>query len=144
MTKHALVLLSLLSLSAPACVIHTQAPRDVGSVNADGTVFLGWHLINRDSKSNNGNDMETYDIGAAQGNFSSIRLMSEKPISLWIVRVIFANGEQWDAPVPPTMGANEWTNPIQLPGGPRPIHSIVVYGRSTTSLLSKVEIHGGR
>jgi hypothetical protein len=144
MTKSALVLLSLLSLAAPACVVHTQAPRDVGSINADGSVFLGWHLLNRDNKGNNGNDSETYDIGAQVGNFSSIRLFSDRPISIAQVHVIFANGERWDAPAPPVMNANEWTGPIQLPGGPRPIHSIIINGRSTSSLLAKVEIHGGR
>ena len=144
MTKNALALLSFLALAAPACVVTTQAPRDVGTVNADGSVFLGWHLLNRDNKSNGGVDVETYDIGAQHGNFASIRLYSEKPIALTRVHVIFANGERWDAPAPPAMNANEWTGPIQLPGGPRPIHSIVIYGRSTTSLLSKFEIYGGR
>jgi hypothetical protein len=143
MKKNALVLLSVLALATPACVITATPPRDVGSVNADGSVYLGWHLIARDDKSHP-NDVETYEVGAQLGNFSTIRLHSEKPIALAQVLVIFANGERWVAPAPPALGAEEWSAPIQLSGGPRPIHSIVVTGRSTTSLLSKLEINATR
>lgn len=145
MNKNALLLLSVLSvasLAAPACTITTTANRDVGSLNADGSVYLGWHLLNRDNKS--GNDRETYDVGAQLGAFSSIRLHGDKPIAIAQVLVIFANGEQWVAPAPAGLANDEWSQPIPLPGGPRPIHSIVVYGRSTASALSKLEIHGGR
>ncbi len=142
MKKNALVLLSVLSLAAPACVI-TTTNRDVGSVNADGSVYLGWHLLNRNEKTN-ANDQETYDVGVQLGAFSSIRLHADKPMSIARVHIIFANGERYDAPAPPALGAEEWSPPLQLPGGPRPIHSIVVDGRSTTSLLAKLELHGGR
>lgn len=143
MNKNALALLALLSL-IPACTVTTTGAREVGSVAADGSVYLGWHLINRDNKKNNGNDLETYDIGANLGNFSTIRLHSEKPVTIAQLHVIFANGERWDAPAPAAMNNDEWSAPIQLPGGPRPIHSIQFVGRSTTALLSKVEIYGGR
>lgn len=143
MNKNALVLLSVLSLAAPACVI-TTTNRDVGSVAADGSVYLGWHLIRRDDKNPNANDQETYDIGAQLGNFSTIRINADKPVAIARVHVIFANGERWDAPAPAALGGNEWSAPIQLPGGPRPIHSVVIDGRSTTSLLSRVEVHGTR
>jgi hypothetical protein len=142
MNKHALVLLSVLSLAAPACVITTTS-RDVGSVNADGSVYLGWHLLQRNEKTN-ANDQEVYEVGAQVGAFSSIRLHADKPLSLARVHVIFANGERWDAPAPPGLNTDEWSAPIQLPGGPRPIHSIVIDGRSTSSLLAKLEVHGGR
>jgi len=144
MKKNALVLLSVLSLAAPACVITTTPPRDVGSVSADGTVYLGWHLLRQDRKNPNLDDVETYDVGAQHGNFSSIRLHADKPLALTRVHVIFANGERWDAPTPPALAQEGWSAPIQLPGGPRQIHSIVITGRSTTSLLSHLEIHGTR
>lgn len=143
MTKNALAMLALLSLAAPACVIRTTAPRDVGSVSADGSVYLGWHLVNRATASKP-EDQETYDVGAHLGAFSAIRMHTEKPVAFSQVLVIFANGERWVAPAPAAMGADEWTAPIQLPGGPRPIHSIVVNGHSTTSLLAKLEFHGTR
>lgn len=139
MNKIAFLLLGL--LAAPACTI-TTTNRDVGSVAADGTVYLGWHLMNRDNKA--GNDQETFDIGAQVGGFSTLRLHADKPMTLAQVLVIFANGERWTAPAPAALGNDEWSQPIQLPGGPRPIHSIVVTGRSTTSLLAKLELHGGR
>jgi hypothetical protein len=142
MKKNAFLLLSMLSLAAPACVI-TTTTRDVGTVSPDGSVFLGWHLIRRDEKTN-ANDQETYDVGAQLGTFSAIRLHADKPLALAQVRVIFADGERWIAPAPQGLGAEEWSAPIQLPGGPRAIHSVVVFGRSTTSLLSKLEIHGTR
>lgn len=144
MNKNTFVLLSVLSLALPACVVTTTAPRDVGSVAADGSVYLGWHLINRGNNANGGNDQETYDVGAQVGAFSTIRLHGDKPIALAQVLVIFANGERWTAPAPAQLGNDEWSAPIQLPGGPRPIHSIVIFGRSTTSLLAHLEIHGGR
>lgn len=145
MTKQALSILfalSALSLAAPACVI-TNTTRDVGSTASDGTVYLGWNLIGRE-KDPNANDEDTYDIGAGLGNYSAIRFKAEKPIAFAQVLVIFANGERWVAPAPAALGNNEWSAPIQLPGGPRPIHSIVVTGRSTASLLSRLEIHGYR
>jgi hypothetical protein len=142
MKKNILALLSVLSLATPACVVHTTAPRDVGSVSADGSVFLGWHLLNRAS-AKRPVDVETYDIGAQHGAFSTIRLHADKPIAINEVLVIFANGERLVAPAPAGMGQDEWTAPIQL-GAPRPIHSIVVQGTSSTSLLAKLEIFGGR
>jgi hypothetical protein len=145
MKKNTLLLVSVLSLALPACVVTTTAPRDVGSVAADGSVYLGWHLLNRDNKNKPDNlDQETYDIGAQVGGFSTIRLHADKPIAVAQVLVIFANGERWAAPAPAVLGQNEWSAPIQLPGAPRPIHSIVVTGRSTTSLLAHLELHGGR
>lgn len=142
MKKTAFAVLSVLSLAAPACVI-TSTQRDVGSVAADGTVYLGWHLVNRDGK-NGADDQETYDVGAQLGNFSAIRLHADKPVSLTQVLVIFADGERWVAPAPNALGDNQWTAPLALPRGPRAIHSVVVLGRSTTSLLSRLEIHGNR
>ncbi len=142
MNKTALVLLSALALAAPACTV-TSHSRDVGSVASDGSVYLGWHLLNKDGKVN-GNDEETYDIGAQLGNFSTIRLHADKPVSLAQVLVIFANGERWVAPAPQALAADQWSAPIALPGGPRAIHSVVVHGRSTTSLLAHFEIYGGR
>lgn len=144
MKNHALLLLSLLSVATPACVVTTTAPRDVGSISSDGSVYLGWHLLNRDNKTNGGNDVETYDVGAQHGGFSAIRIHTDRPISLAEVLVIFANGERWAAPAPATMNANDWTAPLPFPSPQRPIHSIVITGRSTSSLLARVEVHGTR
>jgi hypothetical protein len=143
MNTKSLVLLSVLSLAAPACVVHTTAPRDVGSVAADGSVYLGWHLV-RSNKKTNANDVETYDVGAHIGNFSAIRIHAEKPTALAEVLVIFANGERWVAQAPAMLNTEEWSAPIALPGAPRAIHSIVVTGQPTGSLLSKIELHGYR
>lgn len=134
--KNALVLLAL-SIAAPACVVTTTS-RDVGSVAADGSVYLGWHLLK------NTNDTETYEVGSQLGGFSTVRLHAEKPLALGQVLVIFADGERWVAPAPAALGQEEWSSPIPLPGGPRAIHSVVVQGRATTSQLAKLEIHGGR
>ncbi len=142
MKKNAVALLCLLSLASSACVV-TTTTRDVGSVAADGSVYLGWHLIARDNKSNV-NDEETYDVGAQLGNFSALRLHADKPIQFAQVLVIFANGERWVAPAPPELGTDAWSQPIPLPGGPRAIHSVVVTGKSATSLLARLEIHGVR
>ena len=144
MKKHAFVMLSLAalaSMAAPACVV-TTTNRDVGSVAADGTVYLGWNLIGRE-KDPSANDQDTYDVGAQLGTFSSIRLRAEKPVVIAQVLVIFADGERWNAPAPAELGTDQWSAPIQFPG-PRAIHSIVVSGRPTTSLLSRLEIHGNR
>jgi hypothetical protein len=122
----------------------TTTTRDVGAVNADGTVYLGWNLIGKDGGKGNPNDSDTYDIGAQMGNFSALRLHSEKPIAFAQILVVFADGERWVAPGPAAMGAEEWSQPIPLPRGPRPIHSVVVTARSTNSLLSRLEIHGTR
>lgn len=138
MTKNALVLLSLLSLAAPACTI-TTTTRDVGSVSTDGSVYLGWNLID-----NKGNDSDTYDIGAQLGAYSAIRLHADKPVELGQVQVVFADGERWLAPAPAAMNGDEWSAPIPLPRGPRPIHSVVIAGKATTSLLARVEIYGYR
>ena len=149
MKKHALVMLAWLSLvglasfAAPGCVI-TDTSRSVGSVASDGSVYLGWNLIGSDGGNGKPDDSDTYDIGAGLGNYSAIRLHAEKPIQLTQVLVIFANGERWVAQAPGGLNTDEWSAPIALPGGPRPIHSIVVIGRSTSSLLSKLEIHGLR
>ena len=89
--KTALVLISVMSLVTPACVITQTAPRDVGALNADGTVYLGWHLIARPK--NNANDRETYDVGAQLGNFSALRIHVDSAVSLAQVSVILANGE---------------------------------------------------
>ncbi|MGZ3423620.1 MAG: hypothetical protein ACXVEF_18305 [Polyangiales bacterium] len=142
MTKNALVMLAVLSLGAPACVV-TTTTRDVGSLNADGTVYLGWNLVGGDNKTG-ANDQDTYYVGQQVGAFSAIRLHSEKPISVAQVLVVFADGERWIAPVPAQLGNDQWTAPIPLPRGPRAIHSIVVFGRSTAALLSRLEIHGTR
>jgi hypothetical protein len=143
MNKRVFMMLCLVSLAVPACVV-TTTNRDVGSVASDGTVYLGWNLIGRDGGNNKPNDQDTYDIGAHLGSFSAIRLHVEKPIAFAEVLVIFANGERWVAQVPPVLNNEEWSPAIPLPGGPRQIHSIVVTGRSTTSLLSRLEIHGFR
>jgi hypothetical protein len=142
MTKKILLLLGLLSIAAPACVVRTTN-REVGSVSSDGSVYLGWHLLARDNRGG-GDDQETYDIGAHLGPFSAIRLHADRPVTLTQVLVIFADGERWVAPAPQVLGQDEWTNPIFLPRAPRPIHSIVVFGRSTTSLLAHLEFYGSR
>ena len=142
MNKTALVLLAALALAAPAGTI-TSHSRDGGSVASDGSVYLGWHLLNKDGKVN-GNDEESYAVGAQLGSFSAIRLHADKPVALAQVLVIFANGERWVAPAPQELGADQWSAPIPLPGGPRAIHSVVVHGRSTTSILSHFEIYGSR
>jgi hypothetical protein len=143
MKKHLFVMLSVLSLAAPACVIRDTS-RDVGSVASDGTVYLGWNLIGSDGGPSKPNDEDTYDLGANLGSFSAIRLHAEKPISIVQVLVVFANGERVAVQAPAAMNTDEWSAPIPLPGGPRQIYSIVVTGRATTSLLSKLEIHGTR
>lgn len=142
MTKTALVMLSLLSLATPACVV-TTTNRDVGSVAADGSVFLGWHLIARDNKSSV-DDQETYDIGNQFGAFSTLRLHVDRPTTITQVLVIFADGERWVAQAPAALAQNEWSAPIPLPRGPRPIHSVIVTGRSSSSMLAKLEIYGTR
>lgn len=145
MKTKALVLLSLfaVALAAPACVVTAAPPRDVGTVSADGSVFLGWHLLSRDNKTG-ADDQETYAVGAQLGTFSALRLHADKPLGLAQVLVIFADGERWVLPAPHGLGADEWTQAIPLHGGPRAIHSIVVTGQPTTSLLSKLEFHGHR
>jgi hypothetical protein len=142
MTKNALFLLALVSsLAAPACVITETPPRDVGSANADGSVYLGWNLIGRADKQT---DHDEYLVGAGVGNFSAFRLHAEKPVALNEVLVIFADGTRWVAPAPQTMGVNETSQPIALPNGPRAIYSITITGAPTTDLLSRVDIDGFR
>lgn len=138
MTKKALALFALLSLAAPACTI-TTTTREVGSVASDGSVYLGWNLID-----NKGNDQDTFDIGANLGAYSTIRLHAEHPITFGQVLVIFADGERWIAPAPQALAEGEWSAPIPLPKGPRAIHSVVVNGRSTAGLLSRLEVYGTR
>jgi hypothetical protein len=140
--KHVLALLASLTLVTPACVIRTTAPRPVGALNTDGSVFLGWHHVAKNQ--NQGPDREAYDVGAQLGNFSSIRLHADSPVAIDEVLVIFANGERWVAPGPLALAGGEWSQPIPLPGGARPIHSVVLTGRATTGLLSTVEVHGAR
>lgn len=141
MTKNALLLLALFSIGAPACVIATTPPRDVGSVNSDGTVYLGWNLVGRPDHAT---DQDTWPVGAQVGNFTAIRLHSEKPVSITRVLVVFADGQQWVAPAPATMGADEWSSPIPLPNGPRAISSITISGAPTTDLLSRLDVDGFR
>lgn len=141
MTKNTLLMLALMSFASPACVITTTPPRDVGSVNSDGTVYLGWNLVGKPDKST---DQDTYLVGANNGTFSAIRLNADKPVAFTQVLVIFADGERWVAPAPATLGAGEITPPIPLPNGPRAIYSIVVSGAPTADLLSKVEINANR
>ena len=146
MKKYALVMLavfSFASFAAPACVIR-DTTRDVGSVAADGTVYLGWNLIGSDGGKSQPNDQDTYTIGPNLGAFSALRLHAEKPIAIVQVQVNFADGQSWVAPAPAALNTDEWSAPIAIPGGPRVIQSIVVVGRATTSLLSKLEIHGTR
>ena len=136
-----LALLAFLSIAAPACVITETPPRDVGSVNADGTVYLGWNLIGRADKQV---DHDEYVVGAGVGNFTAFRLHSEKPVSFTEILVTFADGQRWVAPGPQSMGANEMSAPIALPNGPRPIYSITLSGKPTTDLLSRVDIDAMR
>lgn len=143
MNKHVFAMLTLLSLAAaPACVV-TTTTREVGSVAADGSVYLGWNLIGNDGGKSNPFDTDTYDIGANFGGFSMLRLHADKPVAFAQIQVIFADGERWIAQGPPSLNADETSAPIVLPGG-RAIHSVVIVGRATNSLLTKVEIYGLR
>jgi len=141
MIKNTLVLSALLALSSSACVITETPPRDVGSVNSDGTVYLGWNLIGRADKAD---DHDEYLVGAGVGNFTAFRLHAEKPVAFTEVLVIFADGTRWVAPGPQSMGANETSAPVQLPNGPRGIYSITLSGKPTTDLLARVDIDAFR
>jgi hypothetical protein len=142
MNKPVLLLLSVLSLAAPACVVHTTAPRDVGSLNADGSVFLGWHLFR--SSGPGGVDREVYDVGQQLGNFQALRLHADRPVEITQVLVIFADGERWMAPAQQVLDTNQWSAWIPLPRAPRPIHSVEILGRSTSAMLANVDVHGLR
>ena len=139
MKKTTLVLISLLAVAMSACVVTAQPPREPGTVNSDGSVYLGWRLLSRNKGKN---DRETYNMGAQLGTFTSLRLTTDKPAALAQVTVIFANGEQWMAPIPASLAGGEWSGAIALPGAPRAIHSVVIDGHATGSMHAKVEIHG--
>ena len=136
MNKRILLLLAALAFALPSCTVYVREP---GSAAADGSIYFGFHLFR-----NKGAEQETFDVGDQQGAFSSIRLFAGDQLDVDQVVVIFSDGERWTAPVPRSLGKDQWTNPIPLPRAPRAMHSIVVTARSPARNLAKLEIHGSR
>jgi hypothetical protein len=130
------MLLAALAIAAPGCTIYTQEP---GHVASDGSIYLGWNLFTGKKA-----DRESYAVGQKLGPYSSIRLHADEASTVSEVTVIFADGERFAAPAPGAMTEGQWTNPIALPGGARPLHSIVVGAQSQTKRLAKIEIYGTR
>jgi hypothetical protein len=135
MSLRTVLLLAALATAAPACVVHVTEP---GAVTSDGSVYLGFDLFSGKGKS----DRERIDVGQQLGAFSTIRLNTDESIALSQVVVIFADGERFKVPVPAKLGGGRWTEPVALPRGPRPIHSVVVTARSLGKHLAKIEIYG--
>lgn len=129
-----LVLFGSLALSAAACTVHVA---EVGTVAADGSVYLGWHLLSSNQKS----DREDFPVGDALGTFSTVRIHVDSAVALRKVVVIFADGVRFTVPVPAKMAANQWTDPVALPGAPRAIHSVVIAGKPVGKNLSKIEVY---
>lgn len=132
------LLVAFIAMAAPACTVYVQEP---GAVASDGSVYLGFHLF---SGRKAAGDRESYEVGQKHGAFSSIRLHTDDPVNITEVFVIFADGERYTAPAPGALAAEGWTNPIPLPRGPRPIHSIVVGAKGQTKKLANIEIYGTR
>lgn len=134
MILRTVLLLTALVVAAPSCTVYVTEP---GAVQSDGSIYLGFNLFSRKKV-----DRESYAIGDKLGPYSSIRLHVDEDVNVSEVTVIFADGERFAAPAPGDLAAGAWTNPIPLPRGPRPLHSIVVSAQSKTKLLAKVEING--
>jgi hypothetical protein len=139
MRSHA-VLSCLLSLAVQSCVIETTN-RSVGTPTADGSIYLGWDPISRESGDADGR--HTFDIGAKVGPFSSFRVRTERRVFLTRVEVTFVGGERFDAVPPKTLASEEFSPRIALPGAPRRIERIVVVGR-TERETGRLEIFGDR
>jgi hypothetical protein len=132
-----LAALAVFGGASTACTIYTA---ETGAVSSDGSVYLGWSLF-----SGRGNaEREDYPVGQQHGAFSSFRLRASKAVALHEVTVILADGERFRAPVPGTLGAGQWSDPIALPGGAREIHSFVITAKSQSKQLAKLEIYGTR
>ena len=137
MTFRTFLLLTAVASIAPACTVYVREP---GAVISDGSVYLGFSLISAKGKVDN----EEYPVGQQHGAFSAIRLHADESVSLNQVVVIFADGERFTAPTPATLGGGQSSGLIALPRGPRPIHSILVAGKSQRKGLAKVEIYATR
>ncbi len=132
------LLLGTLATAATACTVQTIPP---GTVLADGSVDLGFELFDNKGKP----DREAIPLGRQLGALSTIRLVANKPIALSRMTVIFADGERFVAPLPARLRGGESTPVIQLPRGPREIHSVVIVARSEgKELLAKLELYGTR
>jgi hypothetical protein len=129
-------ILAALAAAVPACTVYTV---EVGSASSDGTVYLGFNLFSAKGKS----EREAYPIGQEHGPFSTLRLKADKAVAISRVTVVFADGERFNAPISELAGG-QWSAPIALPGGPRPIHSVVIVATSRAKGLASIEVYGNR
>lgn len=124
------------------CVVHVNdGGSQIGEPAADGSINLGWHLFKKKGKK----EREVYPVGVQHGEFSAIRLTtSNAPAQVKRVIITFGNGERFEPKVRPRMEKNSSTRWIDLPGGKRKIHDVVVVAHSPAKLLAKIEVYAKR
>ncbi|MBI4702688.1 MAG: hypothetical protein HY744_16320 [Deltaproteobacteria bacterium] len=138
MRRIAFLVLSAVLL-AGGCVVTVEST-PVGTVAADGSVYLGWTLISHKKEA------DWMLVGVEHGDFSSLRLhVTKAGLVLDRMVVAFGNGEQWNVPVPRELGQGAWSPEIKLPGARR-IRKVTFFARTKGKggLMAHVDLYGRR